>query len=110
ITGVIRRQDPLSVSRQMLESLGAQLENQTHQYPIHRIKKARSRTSNRPEGLNPTLLFLVEGLVRLDERIDQFTFATLCHFAQEIAHGLDPTDRLRSSAHTAGFGDFACRI
>src|SRR5204862_4449675 len=94
----------------MLQSLCAHSKEQTHQYPIHRVKKAGGRSSNWAKRLEPSFLFVVQDFVRFFQRIDRFALATLRHFAQEIANRLDPSDRFVRQFHPAGFSDFESKI
>ena len=101
---------PLLVFRQMFKSLDAQPKDHAHQHAIHRIEKTRSRSGDQAERLEPLFLLLVEDFVGFFQRIDRFAFAALCHFVQEIAHGLDARDRFIGQFHSAGFGDFQREI
>ena len=65
------------------------------------MKKPRSRGGNWPERLEPFFLFLIENFVRFFQWIDRFAFTAFGHFAQQIAHGLDPRDRFIGQFHSA---------
>src|SRR5436309_3213873 len=107
---MVGREHPLSILRQMFQSLATDAKEQTHQYSIHGVKKPCRARSDRTKRLEPLLLFLIEYFVRVFERIDRFAFAAFCDFAQEIAHSLDPRDRLLAQFHSARFSDFERQI
>src|SRR5439155_4970117 len=89
ITNVIGREDPLSIFRQILQTLGTHSKEQAHQRLIHSIQEARDCGGNVAERLEPALLFLVENFLWVFQRIDRFALTAFGYFAQQIAHGLD---------------------
>src|SRR5438874_13368945 len=107
---MVGREHPLSILRQMFQSLATDAKEQTHQHSIHGVKKACRSRSDRTKRLEPLFLFLIEYSVRVFQRIDRFAFAALCGFAQEIAHALDARDRLLVQFYSARFSDFERKV